>query len=624
MCGIAGVLRLDGAPVDCRGIKAMTDALAHRGPDGEGQWCEGRVGLGHRRLAIIDLSSDAAQPMHSSDGRYVITYNGEVYNYKELRRALEKSGSRFRSHSDTEVVLEAVIRWGIEAAIRRFNGMFAFAIWDRHEQNLLLGRDRYGIKPLYLWRGTNQLALASEPKAFRSLPDFRPVLDPQGVAEYFTFQNILTERTFLRDVSVFPPGCWGQFDSRGGELRVHRYWDFDFHEPSRAEPDEEYARELNRLLDQAVHRQLVSDVEVGSYLSGGLDSGSIVALAARYLPGIKTFTVGFELDAVADHERHFDERPAAAAVVDFVDATHFEAVIGPRHVRECLPTLVCHLEEPRVGQSYPNFYAAELASESVKVVLAGTGGDEVLGGYPWRYPSENMSWIDFRHWHFGIWQRLLSDAQLEDFLSPMAEDLKQFDARGIHQAFLASDRVTPAHSEDPLAAALNFEARTFLPGLLAVEDRLSMAHGLEVRVPFLDNDFVDFCQFLPRRARLGGGETSNREVMRSGRTSSGKRLLRAAMRGLLPISVLEAAKQGFAGPDTMWFSRDLRNDVLALLGAFDTAIANRSVLEQLLTQDRDSPRLARLLSWSASASSLHLRDYWPSGNVAMVGRSHDL
>lgn len=615
MCGIAGILRLDGAPVGCADIRRMTDAIAHRGPDGEGQWCEGPVGLGHRRLAVIDLSSDAAQPMHSLDGRYVITYNGEVYNFRELRRELEKQGSRFISQSDTEVVLEAVARWGIDVAIRRFNGMFAFAIWDRQGRRLLIGRDRYGIKPLYVWRGSGQVSVASEPKAFRVLPKFVPRLDAAGMAEYFTFQNILTDRTFLRDVSAFPPGSWGEIHQEDGALRTFQYWHFNFHEPTVAESEEDYADELRRLLAQAVDRQLVSDVEVGAYLSGGLDSGSIVALAARQVPGIKTFTVGFDLESVAEDERQFDERVAAEVISQFVGSTHFEVVIGPEHVKRCLPDLAYHLEEPRVGQSYPNYYAAELASRFVKVVFAGTGGDEILGGYPWRYPPEGMGIGDFDAWHFAIWQRLLSDEQLRGFLAPLSDDLSEFDAREIHRAVLGSDRKAGVQGDDSLSAALNFEASTFLRGLLAVEDRLSMAHGLEIRVPFLDNDLVDFCQGLPRRTRLQASSklAVGDESVR--RTSSGKRILRDALRGLLPDPILEAPKQGFSGPDTQWFAIDLQSDIVELLEAFDPDVADAAVLLALLQNSCESPAGSRHLPWSIAASSLHLRDYWPAGPV---------
>ena len=585
----------------------MTDAIAHRGPDGEGQWCEGHIGLGHRRLAVIDLSADASQPMQSWDGRYVISYNGEVYNFRELRRELEKAGSRFRSHSDSEVVLEAVARWGIDTAVRRFNGMFAFAIWDRREERLLIGRDRYGIKPLYVWHSSGQLAVASEAKAFRSIPGFVAVPDAHGIAEYFTFQNILSDRTFTKDVSVFPPGYWGEVSVRERTLKRHQYWDFCFEEATVAAAEEEYAEELRRLIEQAVDRQLVSDVEVGSYLSGGLDSGSIVAFAAKRLPRMKTFTVGFEMDEVHASEQRFDERAAAERISAFVGSTQFEAVIGARHVSECLMSLAWHMEEPRVGQSYPNYHAARLASRFVKVVLAGTGGDEILGGYPWRYPHEGQQGSDFEDWHFEKWNRVLLQDQVRELLKPAAAELTDFDARAVHRRIFAGGAKPDRDAiDEPLSRALYFEAKTFLPGLLAVEDRLSMAHGLEVRVPFLDNDLVDFCQQLPRKVRMSSAGVLINPAQYPGGTSEGKRLLRLAMTGRLPGDILGAHKQGFAGPDSSWFAVELKSEVDSLVASAGGPVLQTSVATELLEQSRSSRTGVRQLSWSFVAALSHL------------------
>lgn len=601
MCGIAGIMNLDGGPVNCADIKRMTDALAHRGPDGEGQWCDGPVGLGHRRLAIIDLSEEASQPMDSLDGRYVITYNGEVYNFRELRRELEKGGSRFRSHSDTEVVLEAVIRWGIDSAIKRFNGMFAFAIWDRKTQTLLLGRDRYGIKPLYIWTSPGKMAFASEPKAFRALPDFTPVLDAHGVAEYFTFQNILTDRTFLKDVRQFPSGSWGlmKIGHEPQEIQRDRYWDFDFQEPEHPGDEAEYAEELLHLLMQAVDRQLVADVEVGAYLSGGLDSGSIVAIAAERSPAMKTFTIGFEMAGVAEQELGFDERAAAESIARMAGTTQVEMVIGPRHVIACLPRLAYHMEEPRVGQSYPNYYAAELASHFAKVVLAGTGGDEILGGYPWRYPRRTDTAERFSEWHFRLWNRLLSREELYGLLNPIVGELGDFDPSSIHSNILGmSTNRHSDQSDDLLQSALYFEAKTFLSGLLAVEDRLGMSFGIETRFPFLDNDLVDFCLRLPRSARVGQDDPA--PAPRG--ASSGKMVLRRAAKALLPDVVVTDQKRGFAGPDTAWFAGPLQPQLKELLESAPAEVFDlRNLVEMIMVRGGHVPH--RLKSWSAVAGA---------------------
>ena len=599
MCGIAGVLRLDGAPVDCQDIKMMTDAIAHRGPDGEGQWCEGSIGLGHRRLAIIDLSSDAAQPMHSSDGRYVITYNGEVYNFRELRRDLEKSGSRFLSQSDTEVVLEAVIRWGIDAAIRRFNGMFAFVIWDRHEQCLLLGRDRYGIKPLYVWKTPQEIAVASETKALQSLPRFASTVDPHGVAEYLTFQNILSERTLLKNVWNFPPGHWATISTGAPRLDLTQYWDFCFAEQLAAVAEDEIAEELNRLVNQAVDRQLVGDVEVGSYLSGGLDSGLLVAMAARRVPELKTFTVGFEKTGFEGDADWFDERAAAEMISAHTGTTQFETVIGSRHVLPSMAFISHHLDEPRVGQSYPNHYAARLAKGFVKVALSGTGGDEVLGGYPWRYPALGTSPMEFRERHFKLWERLLDLETLVELIAPLAYGLSDFDPRQVHEAIL--NRATPSANDHSglMSQSLYFEARTFLAGLLAVEDRLSMAQGLEVRVPFLDNDLVDFASRLPLTSRLSQTPATHQRQGEWAPQRTGKHILRRVAACYLPGEIVFARKRGFSGPDAVWFGSDLSRDLRSLVSHSNPTIVDPTVALRLLEDRNGRPdNRWRLLSWS--------------------------
>jgi len=300
MCGIAGLVNLDGRPVSPAILKRMTDAIAHRGPDGEGQWTEGCVGLGHRRLAIIDLSAAAHQPMLSADHRYVIAYNGEIYNYRELRAELEAEGFSFRSQSDTEVLLNALAAWG-PRAFASLNGMFAFALWDRHERRLMLARDRYGVKPLYYALVGNTLAFASEQKAIIAQPGFPRQLDKEALLEYFTFQNIFTDKTLLQGLRLCPAGHYALLDfaSAAPRLQFSQYWDFDFREPSGKVDKTAYEGELDRLFQQAVNRQLVTDVELGSYLSGGMDSGSITAVAAQSYPYMKTFTCGFDLNSAS-------------------------------------------------------------------------------------------------------------------------------------------------------------------------------------------------------------------------------------------------------------------------------------------------------------------------------------
>src|SRR4051794_15588845 len=272
MCGIAGFLNLNGAPAAKSVVTRMARALAHRGPDGEGIWTENTVGFGHRRLAIIDLSPAAAQPMTSADGRFVMIYNGEVYNFRQLRAELEARGRRFRSTSDSEVVLEAFALWGV-AAIERFNGMFALVIWDRREHRLTLARDRYGIKPIYHARKGGVFLFASEIKGLLAHGAFSAEIDLEGLAEYFAFQNFFTERTLFSSVSLLPPGTIMEIDA-GGHAQTRRYWDFCFSDTETASA-QELGDTLDRAFFTAVERQLVSDVPIGSYLSGGMDTGAI-------------------------------------------------------------------------------------------------------------------------------------------------------------------------------------------------------------------------------------------------------------------------------------------------------------------------------------------------------------
>ncbi len=317
----------------------MTDAIAHRGPDGEGFFLDRDVGLGHRRLAILDLSPAAAQPMLSPDGNYAIAYNGEVYNFQELRAELEKLGHRFRSRSDTEVVLYALVQWGA-AALERFNGMFALALWNKAKRTLLLARDRYGIKPLYYAQVGRTLLLGSEVKALLAHGAYRAEMDRQALLEYFTFQNFFTDRTLFAGVRMLPAGCYAQLRMGTDEsLQPHRYWDFNFVEPDRPGDQREYLEELDRLFRQAVTRQLVSDVPLGSFLSGGMDSGSITAIAATHLPYIKTFTCGFDLHSASGLELAFDEREKSELMSYLFKTEHYEMVLKAGDMERVMPAL---------------------------------------------------------------------------------------------------------------------------------------------------------------------------------------------------------------------------------------------------------------------------------------------
>jgi asparagine synthase (glutamine-hydrolysing) len=564
MCGIAGIFNVNGEPVSPVIVRRMTDAIAHRGPDGEGFYSDSFVALGHRRLAIIDLSPAGHQPMVSRDQQVVLSYNGEIYNFQELRAELQGLGYQFRSKTDSEVVLNAWHQWG-EQCVTRFNGMYAFAMWDKRQQSLYLVRDRYGIKPMYYacWRAA--FVFGSEQKALVQHPDAQRRLDPKALLEYFTFQNIFTDRTLLDGVTLLPPASVARVELGGsGVPRITRYWDYRFHDPERPADVCEYREELDRLMRQAVSRQLVTDVELGSYLSGGIDSGTLTALAARELPYVKTFTCGFDMSSASGMELAFDERSKAEAMSARFKTEHYEMVLKAGDMERVLPRLAWHIEEPRVGQSYPNFYAAQLASKFVKVVLSGVGGDELFGGYPWRYYRATVC-NNFEHYidqYYAFWQRLIPNATIARVFAPIWDEVRDVWTRDIFRdVFLTHDNELE-RPEDYINHSLYFEAKTFLHGLFVVEDKLSMAHGLETRVPFMDNDLVEFAMRCPVAlkvnnladvVRIDENDPAPKKTEYFRRTRDGKQILRDVMRSYIPDEIASGEKQGFSAPDASWF-----------------------------------------------------------------------
>ena len=611
MCGIAGYINLDGAPASAVILKKMTDVIAHRGPDGEGQWVEGNVGIGHRRLAILDLSPAGHQPMVTADHRYVLSYNGEIYNFRELRADLEAEGVWFRSQTDSEVVLYALAQWGTDALLK-FNGMFALALWDRKEKTLLLARDRYGIKPLYYAKQKNAFLFASEQKAITAHPDFHRSLNKPALLEYFTFQNIFTDQTLLQDIKILPAGHFAVLSVPPTSLRLQQYWDYHFREPDGPPDKREYLEELDRLFVQAVNRQLVSDVELGSYLSGGMDSGSITAVAARSIPNLKTFTVGFDLSSASGMELAFDERKQAEAMSAKFKTEHYEMVLKAGDMERSLPAVARHLEEPRVGQSYPNYYAAKLAGKFVKVVLSGSGGDELFGGYPWRYyrAANAQSFEQYIDQYYLYWQRLASNTELKAMFAPVWNDVSEVWTRDIFRdVFLTHDNSLD-RPEDYINHSLYFEAKTFLHGLFVVEDKLSMAHGLENRVPFMDNDLVDFAMRCPVSLKLSNlqnvlrineNEPCTKTESYFRKTNDGKQLLREVMERIIPAGVAKGEKQGFSSPDASWFKGESIDFVRRILVDGNPRIydlLDRKATVKLIEQHLRGDRNRRLLIWS--------------------------
>jgi asparagine synthase (glutamine-hydrolysing) len=492
--------------------------------------------------------------------------------------------------------------------------MFALAIWDRKSKQLVLARDRYGVKPLYISRQGQRFAFASEQKAILAHPEFRRELDREALLEYFTFQNIFTDRTLMRDVQLFPAGHYMVLDMQasGAQTKLHRYWDYRFREPDQPADKQEYLEELDRLFKQAVNRQLVSDVELGAYLSGGMDSGSITAIAAQQFPYLKTFTCGFDLSSASGIELAFDERTKAEAMSARFKTEHYEMVLKAGDMERCLPNLAWHLEEPRVGQSYPNFYAAKLASKFVKVVLSGAGGDELFGGYPWRYyrAANSQSFEHYVDEYYVYWQRLLNNTQIKKVFAPIWSDVSNVWTRDIFRDVFATHDNELKKPQDYINHSLYFESKTFLHGLFVVEDKLSMAHGLESRVPFMDNDLVDFAMRCPvslklnnlaQAVKINENDPLGKKNHYFQKTNDGKQLLRDVMSRYIPEDIARAQKQGFSSPDASWFKGDSIDYVRrSLLGSNARVYdyLDRDSLQALVGEHLSGTQNRRLLIWS--------------------------
>ncbi|MCR4327254.1 MAG: asparagine synthase (glutamine-hydrolyzing) [Nanoarchaeota archaeon] len=610
MCGISGVLNFDGTSPSQKVIDEMTDSLKHRGPDGRGIFIAKNVALGHRRLKILDLSEQGAQPMKTEKGEVVISYNGEIYNFKEIRNELEKKGYTFKSTTDTEVILYSYKEWGIDC-IKKFNGMFAFAIYDLEKEKLYLGRDRYGIKPLYYFKDDKMLLFASEVKAFLNHPGFKVELDKETLLEYFTFQNIFSNKTLFKGVKLIQPGNFAEVLLKGGsKLQFTKYWDFKFQEEKNPKTEEEYIQELDILFKNAVKRQIVSDVEVGTYLSGGVDSGSITALAAQTFPNLKTFCIGFDTSTASGIEFSFDERKKAEHLSYLYQTEHYEMVLKSGDLQRCLPELVWHLEDLRIGQSYPNFYASKLASKFVKVCLSGTGGDEFFAGYPWRYynsiRSENFD--EYVEKYYQYWQRLVPNKTIKKLFSPIWDEVKNVFTQEIFKNTLTNNNhhFTPETPEEYINNSLYFEAKTFLHGLLIVEDKLNMAHGLESRVPLLDNDLVDFAMKLPVKLKLNNlGNVIKMDENELNkflyRNKDGKVILRKVFGNYVPSEVAHREKQGFSGPDASWFKGESLKYIETLLLNKKSNIFNYfnyETVQELIQEHMGGKQNHRLFIWS--------------------------
>lgn len=598
MCGICGEIGGGAYPADPERVRAMARRMAHRGPDGEGLWHEGGAALGHRRLAIIDLSDAAAQPMHSPDGRYVIAFNGEIYNHRELRAELEAQGEVFSTRSDTEVLLRALIRWGTPA-LNRLAGMWGLALYDRREQTLLLARDRLGVKPLYFATYPSGIAFASEIPPLLLHPAVSREVDPKALSEQVACRYVLAPRTLLKGVQKLPPGHFLAY--AGGHATLTPYWRVPLGPHVKELPWDRALEGFGSHFEKAVQRRLISDVPLGVLLSGGLDSSVLVAaMRAGGQQKVATFTVAF------DHgDPKFDERAYAREAARAFGTDHHEVLITPELFARSLPEVLAHLDDPVADlAALPTFHVCALAKKDVTVLLSGQGADELLGGYHLDrvlrqvravvalrgLPGARLAgrWFGRRsakRAYLLDWEAVrravpgqLPGRMRYDLTAPlsaaeMARLLRDPGEPPYDRTLDAFYSEVPSH-RGPLDAMLGTLMKGWLPdNLLNYADRMSMAHGLEVRVPFLDHDLVRYCFRLPERHKVRGGET--------------KRLLRryALDRGV-PRSIVTRRKRGFPVPWNDWVRGPLEGTVReALAGArwMDGAF-HREGLEAVLSQ----------------------------------------
>ena len=612
MCGIVGVFNLNGEPFGLSALKNMADAIAHRGPDGEGYFTEDNIALAHRRLSILDVSPKGAQPMTSKDGDWVVIFNGCIYNFLELKQELQAKGHEFISTTDTEVIVEGLAEYG-PAFFERLDGMFAVGAWHKSEKALYLSRDRFGVKPLYYWFTGKTLVFASEIKAIIKHPGFQVKLNYEALNEYFTFQNMFTFHTLFDGVWMLPPANTVRIDSASSAVIHRSWWDYDFTQPDQKMSFEDARAETERLFKRAVSRQMISDVPVGSYLSGGMDSGSITALASKHVSRLATFTCGFDMSEVTGVEANYDERRDAELMANNFKTEHYEQVLNAGDIRWSLPRVVYHLEDLRVGMSYPNYYISRLASKFVKVCLQGTGGDELFGGYPWRYYRifKSVSQSEFFDQYYDFWQRLVPDHQREELFTPMVRKQVDFqEPRKIFErVFTFNDKLKYNKPEDHINNSLYFEAKTFLPGLLLVGDKLSMANGLEERFPFLDNELVNFAQKVPVNYKLGNLEQMLRideNEFRDKRKlyqefDDGKNVLRKAMMSFMPEKIINRKKQGFSAPDESWYRGENAAYIKELLlnkKTVSSDFINPDYMRKIVNEHVNDHINHRLLIWS--------------------------
>jgi len=611
MCGIAGIANTGRDGVDMQTIHAMCQTIVHRGPDDEGIFVKDGVGLGMRRLSIIDLAG-GHQPIFNEDRSVWIVFNGEIYNFLELRRELEGKGHCFSTHSDTEVIVHLYEEHGAEC-VNKLRGMFAFALYDERRRRLLLARDRLGIKPLHYVLRDGRLLFGSEIKTILAAAPELNDIDPRALLQYFYFGYIPDPLTAFAAIKKLPPGHILEFEQ--GEVSVRQYWDLAKYGTHPPRSEEECLEQLEQLLAEAVKIRLISDVPLGALLSGGADSSLVVALMARAASGpVKTFSIGFR-------QADFDETPYARKVAERFATEHHELVLEPDIV-QTVETLTRLLEEPFGDSSMlPTYYVCRMARQHVTVALSGDGGDEAFAGYdryrihlrdrahewmpeagrklyrnylhrwvPYGVPGRSLAYSVALPWS----ERYIEGISLKPFQRSMkllAEDFTRV-GEGAHDPMkIMRDYLEAAPADDPLDRVLYLDTKTYLPGdILTKVDRMSMATSLEARVPILDHVFLEYVTALPAEWKLRG--LTQKYIFR-----------KLAERVGIPKEVLHRPKQGFSLPLVHWMRHELKDLIVGTLteprtlqrGYFDLKGLRRMLDEHFRGRRDHSPRIWRLL-----------------------------
>lgn len=624
MCGFASILHFGNVQDAARRVDAMTASIVHRGPDDNGVWSDEDVALGFRRLSIIDVDL-GAQPMSNQEQTVWVVFNGEIYNHRELRRQLESLGHRFLTdHSDTEVLVHGWVQWG-EDLPKHLNGMFSFAIWDRKQRSLFVARDRLGIKPLYFASRNGTFLFGSEARTLHHSGLLDREANPEGVLEYFQQQNLWGGRSMYAGVELLAPGTFLRIDPMG--TRKGSFWDVRFDRKQKKIGPA--AEKLRHILEGAIERQLAADVPVMTYLSGGIDSSAITSRAHQLDPKVRSYTCIFDLDSVAD-DRIVDEREFSRAIAKDLGHKHIELELPQDDLVSSLIPTVSSLEEPRMGMAYVNYRIAERVARDSKVVLSGCGGDEILGGYVARYSylrdglashQQTGRLARLIEWLAGNQKKLSETGNLLSVLYGFpirpVEVEEAFTPSFLRSAgaYRMEDSLMPllaeCPSKDPWDLLMYVDAKTYLQGLLMVEDKLSMAHSLEARVPLLDNDVVDFAFSCDWRILTDG--------------TTGKMVFREAIRDWVPEIVADKPKMGFGPPDASWYRGRLRPFVERLLSpdrikareVFQPAFVARALDEHMGGAANRLPLLWSLLSFEAWCE---LNDFYGGDLGAPIAR----